>query len=197
MGSEKIEVIDKTYTLNKENLRINSPEFLVLHSTYSYKGFEDLWDCHKRKGFAGVGYHLFVSEDKKVYQARPYNLEGAHAIGFNTKSIGVSFYSNLGTPSKEVIDTTRELIFNIIEEYPKIKIISHTQAQFIYLNELLNKQQIKIEFPTNKYIVKKSLFNEVIGEVKKLEGMIPHPSKIEKQILNLRNCPGEAFLYIV
>ena len=56
---------DKTNTLDVSGLRANNPEYLVLHSTRNYPEFEDVLNCHKRKNWADMGYHLFLSSGTK------------------------------------------------------------------------------------------------------------------------------------
>ena len=63
---KSVNVIDMTHTLDRNNLRPNAPNYIVLHSTRSYPEFEHLYDNHKRRGFSGVGYHFFVSASKFV-----------------------------------------------------------------------------------------------------------------------------------
>jgi len=80
--------IDRTSTL-EGSLRDNSPEYVIVHSTRSYPEFEDLLEKHQKNGWSGVGYHLFVSDSNQISQARPFDKEGAHALGFNFNSIGL------------------------------------------------------------------------------------------------------------
>lgn len=194
-GREKRTLIDKTDSLDMKNLRSNTPEYIVLHSTYNHKDFSGLLDFHRNRGFAGVGYHMFVSSSAKRYNARPFNLEGAHALGFNFNSIGLGFYSNEGKISKKSMQSIEKTIEEIEEFYPNIKKISHTQAQLMYLNRLLEKENIDLKFPTDDDVVLQENFEKIKRDVDSYLNLferIGNPS-IDSQIKKLKNCPGEIF----
>jgi hypothetical protein len=57
--ANQLRIRDKTHTLDMSDLRPNNPDSIVLHSTRTYKTFEEVLACHKKRGFAGVGYHFF------------------------------------------------------------------------------------------------------------------------------------------
>jgi len=194
----KISIEDKIYTLDKKGLRNNKPEVIVLHST-NYPKFDDLLRLHRMKGWAGVGYHLFVSDSRKIYQARPFSLEGAHALGFNTGSIGICFYSPDGNPNKKNVRAVKQLIKKTKEEYKDLKIISHTQAQISYINRLLSGFGIKKQFPETSDLVNKKMFSEIKSEIDSLIGSldITQYDKLKDSLKKFKNCPGEAFNYFI
>ncbi len=76
-----------------------TPEYLVIH-TAAFKGRNcdadriDQW--HKARGWSGIGYHYVILNDQhdskpdgKVEKGRSDNLSGAHALGINSKSLGI------------------------------------------------------------------------------------------------------------
>ena len=128
----KIPIRNRTFTLDKSELRENNPQSIILHSTYLYPEFQDLLNFHKSLGWAGVGYHFFVSKKGDIYQARPLNLEGAHSLGFNTSSIGLCFNSPNGNPTDKVVSNVKQLI-DRLKESNDLEIISHTQSQISIL----------------------------------------------------------------
>ncbi|MBT3397585.1 hypothetical protein HOA55_03660 [archaeon] len=89
----------KSSTLSMSGLRKNKPQYIIIHSTRKHPEFEDVLNCHKEKEWAGMGYHLFLSDSGILTQGRPFELEGAHAVGFNTNSIGLCIYSSNGSLS--------------------------------------------------------------------------------------------------
>lgn len=48
----------------------------------------DAW--HKANGWAGIGYHFYVTKKGQIFRGRPENVIGAHAKGENGDSIGIA-----------------------------------------------------------------------------------------------------------
>lgn len=47
--------------------------------------------CHLTNGWAGIGYHYYITKDGTIWAGRPDNTVGAHASGGNSDSIGICF----------------------------------------------------------------------------------------------------------
>jgi len=190
----KIDLIDRTDTLNLENLRENNPKYLVLHSTRK-RDFEEIFQCHRDKGWNGAGYHLYISSLNDVFQGRPFNLEGAHALGFNTNSIGLCIYSPNGIPNKKSVKLGRELINRLKESYLNIKLISHTLAQVKYNNKLLEEFGIGKKFIETQDVVQESLFEKIKEEMSELAGRLitSEHNELKNRLKWFKNCPGEMF----
>lgn len=187
--------IDKTDHLDRnEEIKENKPEHLVLHATHSYPEWEDLLKCHLNRGFSGVGYHIFVSKSGKVYKNRKFNWHGAHCIGFNKNSIGLCFY--LGEILLEDVKScVKDSIEEIRRQFPEIKIISHTQGQTIYLNRLLRDMGLDEMFSESKDVVKQEKFEGTKNKADTFLPAVENFEKVSERIDNLKNCPGETFLY--
>ena len=56
---------------------------------------EALRSSHKARGFADIGYHFYITRDGKLHRCRPVNQIGAHAAGWNDKSIGICYEGGL------------------------------------------------------------------------------------------------------
>ena len=73
----------------------------------------DINEWHKKRGWAGCGYHYFIQSDGKLYRGRPETWVGSHVKNHNTNSLGIcingkrSFY-------QEQTDTLNFLLINII-----------------------------------------------------------------------------------
>ena len=52
---------------------------------------EALHRCHLARGFASIGYHFYITRDGEVHICRPVHQIGAHASGWNDKSIGICY----------------------------------------------------------------------------------------------------------
>lgn len=68
----------------------NKPTIIVIHHALHDKcTIEDVHKWHLNNGWAGCGYHYFVSRAGKVYRGRPENAVGAHEPAVNWRSIGI------------------------------------------------------------------------------------------------------------
>lgn len=68
----------------------NKPDTIALHhAEASHCSVYDVDQWHKSNGWAGIGYHYFVTKTGQVYTGRPENAIGAHCPGQNDHSIGI------------------------------------------------------------------------------------------------------------
>ena len=88
--------------------------------------------CHKARGFATIGYHYYVTRDGVVHAGRPLYQEGAHATGFNRRSIGVCYEGGLSPEGKPMDtrtllqkETLRKLLSRLKIDYPEAVILGH------------------------------------------------------------------------
>lgn len=186
-------LIDKTNHIDKnEKVKPNDPKYLVLHATHSYPEWEDLLRCHLNRGFSGIGYQIFVSKSGDAYKNREFNWHGAHCIGFNQNSVGLCFY--LGEELQEnVKSSVKKAIEEVLKEFPKIKIISHTQGQTIYLNKLLEKAGFEYRFFEDPSVVEQGNFEQIKKDAELLLEKAEMESELSKMLKNLKNCPEKCF----
>ncbi|MDO8517345.1 MAG: peptidoglycan recognition family protein [Nanoarchaeota archaeon] len=190
---EKLKFYDRTYTLKTEGLRENKPEFIVMHATYSYVDFEGVLKKHKSFGWNGVGYHLFISGENSIYQGRPFNLEGSHALGFNTKSIGICFYLPKCINEKRI--KTANEILSFINESDNLEVIPHTLAQIVYDNKLLRDLEVDKQFPEAIDVVSEKRFEKIKKDMSSLADILNDSKykKINWLLRSFKNCPGPLF----
>ena len=88
--------------------------------------------CHRARGFATVGYHYYVTRDGTVHAGRPLYQEGAHATGYNRRSIGVCYEGGLdprGQPADTRTDAQKvnllKLMQRLKKDYPYARIVGH------------------------------------------------------------------------
>ncbi len=187
-----------TGTLDSSGLRPNAPQLIVVHSTRSYPEFGDLLAFHRERGFAGVGYHFFISASNRVYQARPMNIEGAHALGFNLRSVGICVHSKDGSIGKGVSETARALLTFVRGSIGDIEVISHTYAQVAYLNRLLDERGFGTHFDYGSDAVDPTVFDRARSELERfLDGNAGCDEDIRRIITGFKNCPGPMFNDIV
>ena len=85
----------------------------------------DLDTCHRRRGFNGPGYHFYIRKDGRIVSTRPIERVGAHARGFNARSIGICYEGGLDreghpkdTRTPEQKHSMRVLVRTLLTDYP-------------------------------------------------------------------------------
>lgn len=91
-------IIETNLDFGSLSKRKNTARIILHHTATSSETVEQIHDYHKdKKGWAGIGYHLYVRKDGNVYRGRPIDTVGAHATGANTDSVGICFEGNFET----------------------------------------------------------------------------------------------------
>lgn len=118
------------------NLDSSNVKFLVVHCSASKPSMKvdakviDRW--HRQRGFLGLGYHFVINRNGLVEKGRPITQPGAHAKGFNEKSIGVCLVGGLDEEGKSEDNFTddqhaalAELLGELLIQFPKAQILGH------------------------------------------------------------------------
>ena len=66
----------------------------------------DRW--HKAKGWSGIGYHYVIKLDGTIEKGRDVSKAGAHAFGYNKRSIGVCYIGGVDMDGKPSDTRTEE-----------------------------------------------------------------------------------------
>lgn len=122
--------IIKTNLKFRENLQKRTKtDMIVLHHADATKAsVEDIHRWHLNNGWAGIGYHFYVRKDGSIYAGRPIDTIGAHAKGYNSRSVGICAEGDydkekvMPEPQKQAII---ELVKYVLTKYPKCKIVRH------------------------------------------------------------------------
>ncbi|WP_455592271.1 N-acetylmuramoyl-L-alanine amidase [Bacteroides sp.] len=92
----------------------------------------DLEVCHRRRGFNGTGYHLYIRKDGRIITTRPLERVGAHAKGYNAHSIGICYeggLDNRGRPKDTRTEwqkhSLRVLVKTLLIDYPGCRVCGH------------------------------------------------------------------------
>ena len=88
---------------------------------------------HRQRGFIAIGYHYVITTKGIIQEGRPDDVIGAHAQGFNSKSIGICLIGGVDKNGKSVNNFTKEqftslknLLEYLLQEYPSVtKIVGH------------------------------------------------------------------------
>ena len=82
----------------------------------------------------GIGYHYYIERDGQVYQTRPEEEVGMHALHYNAHSIGICYeggldekgnYADTRTPAQRA--TMIALLRALKVDYPDAEIVGHCQ----------------------------------------------------------------------
>ena len=91
----------------------------------------DRW--HRQRGFDGIGYHYVVRLDGTIEEGRPYHREGAHALGWNKRAVGICYIGGLDnrkrpcdTRTIQQREALKTLILRLKKEHPGlVRILGH------------------------------------------------------------------------
>ncbi|XP_055851971.1 peptidoglycan-recognition protein LB-like [Episyrphus balteatus] len=63
-------------------------------------------------GWDDIGYNFLIGADGEIYEGRGFGVQGAHAPGYNYRSIGICLIGNWSdsVPPQEMLDKMKELI---------------------------------------------------------------------------------------
>ena len=112
---------------------------IIIHCSATPKGRVvtraeiDRW--HRKRGFAGIGYHYLIHLNGAVEVGRSEESVGAHCAGHNASSIGVCYIGGMSADMKHPEDTRtpeqrstlKTLIGQLIAKYPNARVFGHNQ----------------------------------------------------------------------
>ena len=109
---------------------------IILHCTATPEGREvslqELHRWHVDRGFIGIGYHFVIHIDGTIEAARPLYMVGAHCLGHNANSIGISYVG--GVIGKDKPKDTRtpvqkrqiwNLVLYLLKYFPSATVHGH------------------------------------------------------------------------
>tara|TARA_B100001250_G_scaffold88319_2_gene73104 strand:+ start:4125 stop:4538 length:414 start_codon:yes stop_codon:yes gene_type:complete len=115
-------------------------QYIVIHCAATRPSMDidaetiDKW--HKERGFDKIGYHYLIKRDGGIEEGRKENEAGAHARGYNNKSLGVCLVGGVSEEDINVAENnfTQEqwqsfehLIDQLEERHLGAKIIGHNE----------------------------------------------------------------------
>lgn len=111
-------------------------KYLVIHcsGTRSNRNYplHRLEQDHQSRGFRTAGYHYYIRRSGEIHPLREHHEVGAHAIGYNDKSLGICYEGGI-SPSGSYSDTRtweqrqslRRLLWMLRKLYPTAQIVGH------------------------------------------------------------------------
>lgn len=109
---------------------------LVIHCTASHCTSTltpaQLTAQHHRRGFQECGYHYYITRDGRLHNMRDVAKPGAHALGYNSNSIGIAYEGGLASDGHPADTRTPEqrtallsLLCTLADIYPRARICGH------------------------------------------------------------------------
>ena len=125
--------------MNYKEMTPDQVEYLVVHCSATPAtadiGAKDIDRWHREQGYFSIGYHYVIRRNGTVETGRPLDQPGAHARGYNQKSIGVCLAGGVAadkrTPENnftaEQFESLERLLRELKVKFPKAVVIGHGQ----------------------------------------------------------------------
>ncbi len=116
---------------------LKSVDYLVVHCSVTKEdvdiGVEEIRRWHRQRNFFDVGYHYVIRRDGTLEKGREDNVPGAHARGFNDKSLGICLVGGVESDGKtpeqnftpEQYETLKGLLFDLRDDHPGATVLGH------------------------------------------------------------------------
>jgi len=80
---------------------------------------KEVHQWHLEKGWAGIGYQYLIRQNGVIERGRPRDMIGAHAEGFNWRSIGINLAGNFekSAPTPAQVESASQLIAELSNIY--------------------------------------------------------------------------------
>lgn len=97
-------------------------------------GVTEIRKMHLDRGFDDIGYHYVIRRDGRTELGRPESAVGAHAVGFNSKSIGICLVGGVEADDRLRADfnyaraqmaTLEKLLTSLTLRFPLAKVLGH------------------------------------------------------------------------
>lgn len=117
--------------LNPEDVR-----YLVVHCSATQAkaniGVKEITRMHRERGFLTIGYHFVIRRDGTVEKGRALDAIGAHAEGWNSRSLGICLVGGIDKDMKPQDNFTSDqyaalavLLQDLRKGFPKASILGH------------------------------------------------------------------------
>lgn len=112
------------FNMNKmKSQDVNKINKIILHHSCGRGTVEAVHNMHKKQGWAGIGYHFYITRDGVIHNGRPIQFIGSHCQGNNTGSIGICLEGDFRKekPTTEQLAALKNTVNKLRKEHPNIK----------------------------------------------------------------------------
>lgn len=80
---------------------------------------KEIHQWHLENGWSGIGYHYVIRKDGTIERGRPREAIGAHAQGFNSRSIGINLVGDFeqAVPTDAQMESAAMLLAELCNNY--------------------------------------------------------------------------------
>jgi len=117
--------------------KLKTVDFLVVHCSATPEtmdiGVEEIRQWHRQRGWLDVGYHKIIRRDGTIEDGRALTTPGAHARGFNNRSLGICLIGGVESDKKTPEANYTHDQWNALESllrdlkimYPDAEVLGH------------------------------------------------------------------------
>lgn len=123
-----LQINEVNYNWNGTLTKRVKTEMIVLHHAAAKSCTpQEVHRWHLNNGWSGLGYHYFIRKDGTIFRGRPEDTVGAHAKGYNSKSIGICFEGDYMAQTMPAIqiEAGKELVAYLKDKYKITKVKGH------------------------------------------------------------------------
>ena len=121
---------------------IGEVEYLVVHCSATPEdmdiGASDIKRWHLQRGWLDIGYHYVIRRDGTVEKGRNDNTPGAHARGYNQKSLGICLVGGVESDGKSPEANYTHAQWESLESLLSVLLVDHEGAQVLGHRDLPN-----------------------------------------------------------
>lgn len=210
-----MEIIETNLQFNSNMTERKNTKRGIFHNsgTAVRQAIDIIHNYHKNtRGYAGIGYHFYIRRDGSIYRGRQEHMQGAHAYGANSDSIGICFEGNLNEEylTREQIEAGRWLVSYLKGKYENIEFTEHRKVcntscpgkKFNIeeiVNVQVNNQQVSNTVDERKERIKtlQSLLNKVYNAGLAVDGIIGTNTNNALRRVALKNyCANELVKFV-
>lgn len=111
-------------------------DLIVIHCTGTRENHalssEALDAYHRSLGYDECGYHFYIRSDGRLYSMRALDRVGAHALGYNSHSIGIAYEGGLDSLGNAKDTRTlmqrislQTLVATLLRSFPGAEVVGH------------------------------------------------------------------------
>ena len=128
-------------------MKASDIDFIIVHCSDSPQGrgdnAETIHQWHLERKFSGIGYHRVILENGVIERGRPLYWAGAHAVGYNDRSIGICLIGD-GDYTPVQMSSLFDVIHEMLDRSPSAVVIGHND---------INKSKSCPKFDVKKWLL--------------------------------------------
>lgn len=121
----QILILSKEVKQKLKRRKLEDITAIVLHHSAGHGSIEDVDRIHRKRGYACIGYHYYITRDGELHGGRPIEYIGAHAKGHNKDTIGICLEGDFrkDEPTDMQMGVLALVVKNLMKNIPTIKTI--------------------------------------------------------------------------